>query len=204
MNGEREEKETIEARAAGRESIGRTILVIEEQPYLWAALRQRVDPGIAYVRSAAPGEVSRVWRTCRPWPWLLVGATPDPLPGLGELIGSHPIPVHWVGRPPAGLPGIPAVHADWTALVGALERLRTLAEPGVNGVRLLRNRGLQAPDGRIVLDVFNLEGLLAFPAGLALPPNGTAERAVSALETEIAANRLPLRLERTGSLLRLG
>ncbi|HEY4025902.1 MAG TPA: hypothetical protein VGO86_05675 [Candidatus Dormibacteraeota bacterium] len=179
----------------GRESIGRTILVVEEQPYLWAALRQRVDPALAYVRSAAPGEVARVWRRCRPWPWLLAGATPVLPPELTELIGAHPIPVHWVGQPPAGLPGSPAVHRDWTELVAALERLGGL---DLNGVRLLRNRGLHAPDGRIVLDVVNLEGLLAAPAGLVL--NGGAGEAIAA---EIDASRLPLRLERQGDVLRL-
>jgi hypothetical protein len=188
---------TIEA-PAGRESIGRTILVIEEQPYLWAALRQRVDPGMAYVRSAAPDELARVWRSCQPWPWLVVGATPALPDGVVELIGAHPIPLHWVGEPPPGLPGRPVLHRDWTELVAALERLRALAEDGVNGVRLLRNRGLRAPDGRIVLDVVNVEGLLAAPAGLVLPPAGAAE-----LEGEIGASGLPLRLQRQGNLLRL-
>jgi hypothetical protein len=179
----------------GRGSIGRTILVLEEQPYLWAALRQRVDPALAYVRSATPGEVARVWRTCRPWPWLLAGATRALPPDLAGLAGDHPIPVHWVGEPPAGVPGPPVVHRDWTALVAALERLGGLE---LNGVRLLRNRGLQAPDGRLVLDVVNLEGLLAAPAGLAL--NGASAEALAA---EIASSRLPLRLERAGDVLRL-
>jgi hypothetical protein len=188
---------TIEAQV-GRESIGRTILVIEGQPYLWAALRQRVDPGMAYVRSAAPGEVARVWRSCQPWPWLVVGATSDLPAGVAELLGAHPIPVHWVGEAPPGLPGRPVLHRDWTELVSALEQLRALAEAGINGVRLLRNRGLRAPDGRIVLDVVNVEGLLAAPAGLVLPPGGAAK-----LEGEIGASGLPLRLQRTGDLLRL-
>jgi hypothetical protein len=183
---------------AGRASIGRTILVIEDQPYLWAALRQRVDPGMAYVRSAAPREVARVWRSCRPWPWLVVGAASSLPPGVVELIAAHPIPVHWVGDPPPGLPGPPALHRDWTELVAALEQLRALAEAGVNGVRLLRNRGLRAPDGRIVLDVVNVEGLLAAPAGLVVPPERAAE-----LEGEIGASGLPLRLRRTGDLLSL-
>jgi hypothetical protein len=188
---------TIEARA-GRESIGRTILVIEEQPYLWAALRQRIDPGMAYVRGAGPDEVARVWRSCQPWPWLVAGATPVLPAGVAELIGAHPIPVHWVGEPPPGLPGRPVLHRDWTELIAALERLRALAEAGVNGVRLLRNRGLRAPDGRIVLGAVNVEGLLAAPGGLVLPPGGTAE-----LEGEIGASGLPLRLQRTGDLLSL-
>ncbi|HYW25509.1 MAG TPA: hypothetical protein VE953_15170 [Terriglobales bacterium] len=153
---------------------------------------------MAYVRSAAPDEVERVWRSCQPWPWLVVGATPVLPPGVVDLIGAHPIPVHWVGDPPPGLPGRPVRHRDWTELLAALEQLRGLAEAGVNGVRLLRNRGLRAPDGRIVLDVVNVEGLLAAPAGLVVSAGGAAE-----LEGEIGASGLPLRLHRSGDLLRL-
>jgi hypothetical protein len=195
----------IEAQAhqAGRESIGRTIVVLEDQPYLWAALRQRVEPGIAYVRSAAPAEVVRVWRGCRPWPWLVVGTTPELPPGVGELLDAHPIPVHWVGEAPADLPGRPVVHRDWTELVRALEELRALSEQGLNGVRLLRNRGLLAPDGRIVLDVAHVESLLAAPAGLRLPAAGAAERTAVVLEGELGASGLPLRLFRNGDLLQL-
>jgi hypothetical protein len=153
---------------------------------------------MAYVRSAAPDELARVWRSCQPWPWLVVGAAPVRPDGVAELIGAHPIPVHWVGEPPAGIPGRPVVHRDWTELVAELERVRTLAEEGVNGVRLLRNRGLRAPDGRIVLGMVNVEGLLAAPAGLVLPPAGAAE-----VEGEICASGLPLRLQRQGDVLRL-
>jgi hypothetical protein len=173
--------------------------VIEEQPYLWAALRQRVDPALAYVRSAAPDELARVWRTCQPWPWLLVGSTSAPGPRLAELVDGGPIPVHWVGRPPPTLPGRPALHGDWTELVGALDRLRDLTVHGLNGVRLLRNRGLRAPDGRIVQGVEHVEGLLAAPDGLPL-----SDWAAVAVQDEIGANALPLHLEREGALLRLG
>jgi len=187
----------------GRGSIGRTILVIEEQPYLWAALRERVDPALAYVRSAEPGELDGVWRTCLPWPWLVVGTSDLMPPGLGELLDSHPIPVHWVGPVPPGVPGRPVGHRDWTGLMGALEGLRALGEAGPGGVRLMRNRGLVTADGRIVLDVVNVEGLLAAPDGLVLPANGAAGPAAGALQAEIDVNALPLRLERIGDLLRL-
>jgi hypothetical protein len=171
-------------------------VVVEEQPYLWAALRQRVDPALAYVRGAGPAEVDAVWRACRPWPWLVVGATPTLPAGLADLLAGRPIPVHWVGPPPPGLPTRPVVHSDWTALVAALDGLRALLDTGVGGVRLLRNRGVQAPDGRIVLDVEHVEGLLAAPGGLPVADGGPLSR-------EIQAGRLPLRLERTGDLLRL-
>jgi hypothetical protein len=155
------------------------------------------------VRSATPGELAEVWRSCQPWPWLLAGTTPVAPPGLTELIGSRPIAVHWVGDPPAGLPGRPVAHPDWMALVAGLEQLRALTDEGVAGVRLLRNRGLLAPDGRIVQGVFNVEGLLAAPAGLVLPPNGGPGHALAAVREEIAANGLPLRVEQAGDLIRL-
>jgi hypothetical protein len=150
------------------------------------------------VRGAAPGELAAVWRACPPWPWLVVGATADLPPGLADLVDGLPIAVHWVGQPPAGIPGRPATHADWTALVAALERLDELTRHGVGGVRLLRNRGLQLPDGRIVLDAVSVEGLLAAPDGLALPPRG-----VEALQRELSGGALPLTLQRQGDLLRL-
>jgi hypothetical protein len=157
-----------------------------------------VDPALAYVRSAAPAELARVWETCRPWPWLLIGATPGLPAGLPGLLAPRPIPVHWVGQAPHGLPAHTAVHRDWTELVAALERLAQLVEHGVGGVRLLRNRGLRAPDGRVVLDVANLEGMLAATGGLALPAD-----CAHAIQCEIEASGLPLRLDRSGELLHL-
>ncbi|HKF77244.1 MAG TPA: hypothetical protein VKF59_13965 [Candidatus Dormibacteraeota bacterium] len=190
------------APAAGRESLGRTILIIDEQPYLWAVLRQRVELRTAYVRGVTPAQLPGVWRTCRPWPWLVVGATPGLPDGLVDLLGDHPIPVYWLGEPPPGLPGRPLVHADWMALAGDLERLNGLGVTGFGGVRLLRNRGLLAPGGRMVLGAAHLEGLLAAPDGLVMPP-GAGKRAAEAIQAEIDGHDLPLRLDRAGDLLRL-
>lgn len=161
-----------------------------------------MDPALAHVRGSTPEEVASVWRACQPWPWLLAGTTPDVPAGLPELIGSLPVPIHWIGQPPAGLPARPVVHRDWTELVAELDQLHALLEHGVAGVRLLRNRGIRAPDGRIVLDVAHLEGLLAAPGGLCLAPNGAAGPE-PAIEREIRAGGLPLRLDRAGGTLRL-
>src|SRR5205807_6951735 len=54
---------------------GRAIVVLEERPYLWAALRERVPPATAYVLGAGPAEIGAVWDRCEPWPWLLAGTT---------------------------------------------------------------------------------------------------------------------------------
>lgn len=186
----------------GRESRGRTILVIDEQPYLWAVLRQRVEPRTAYVRAAAPDQLAAVWRRCLPWPWLVVGAIPSLPPDLAELMADRPIPIHWLGDPPAGLPGRATTHADWTELAAALERLNDLCDHGPAGVRLLRNRGLEAPGGRLVLHAAHVEALLAAGQGLAVPP-GAGDRAAAAAQAEIDEAGLPLRIVRTGDVLSL-
>jgi len=170
---------------AGRRDVGRTILVIEEEPYyLWAALSARVDRGTAYVRSSTPDQLRAVWTGCRPWPWLVVGATRSLPEGLPQLLGGHPIPVYWHGPAPAGLPGRPRSFGDWQQLVSALEGLRDLS---VNGVRLLRNRGLVAPDGGFATGVPEIEGLLAAPEdGLA------AVLDVDRVRRQLEINHLPL------------
>jgi len=188
---------------AGRESIGRTILVVEDQPYLWAVLRARVERATAYVRSVTPDELPDGWRGCRPWPWLVVGATktvPDPLPAL---LDGRPIAVHWLGEPPPALGRRAVAHADWSTLVAELGRLNDLTTRGVGGVRLMRNRGVRAPDGRLVLGAAELEGLLAAPGGLPLPHDGQGERTLIAMRRVIATHSLPVRLQRDGEVVRL-
>jgi hypothetical protein len=167
--------------------------VVEERPYLWAALRQRLEPSTAYVLGASPLEVSAVWAVCDPWPWIVVGTTAAPVPGLAERLRGRPIPVHWLGAPPPGLPRSGSVHGDWLRLV---DELAALGGRSVNGVRLLRNRGLRTADGRVVPDAANVEGLFAAPEGLPAVDE-------TAIRAELAANHLPLGLAGDGALLRL-
>ena len=49
-------------------------MVIAEQPQLWGAIRDRLDPSLALVRNARPGQLAEVWSRADPWPWLVVGA----------------------------------------------------------------------------------------------------------------------------------
>lgn len=176
----------------GRTGLGRAVLVVEDEPYLWAALQERLPRATAYVRGAAPHEVRAVWEACRPWPWALVGATATLPPDLADLLADRPIPAHWLGPPPAALPVPATVHETWLELVAAVQRLDGLA---LNGVRLMRNRGLLAPDGRVVLDVPELEGLLAAPDGLPLD--------AEPLRAMLATTGLPLALERRNWGVRL-
>jgi hypothetical protein len=175
-----------------RAGVGRAILVVEAEPYLWAALQDRLCRATAYVRSAAPDEVRAVWETCRPWPWIVVGTLPDLPQDLAALLSARPVPVHWLGPPPAGLPRAATAHQTWLELLTHLVRLDDLT---LSGVRLLRNRGLVAPDGRVVLDVPELEGLLAAPDGLPVDPR--------AVDAELAAARLPFLIDQRAGNVRL-
>lgn len=171
---------------------GRAIVVLEERPFLWAALRERVEPATAYVLGATPDEIGDVWRSCDPWPWVLAGATTrlaDDLPGL---LAGAPVAVHWLGQPPAGLPPGTVTHGDWLRLAAALAGL---GQASLNGVRLLRNRGLRTADGRPVLGVPHVEALLAATAGLPVDE--------AAVARELAAGRLPLAPARRGGLVHL-
>jgi len=178
-----------------RQDVGRTILVVEEQPYLWAALAARIDRGTAYVRSSTPTELRSVWAGCRPWPWLVVGATSTLPPALPELLGERPIPVYWCGVAPDGLPGRPQIFEDWQALVAALARLRELS---VNGVRLLRNRGLVTPGGGLVTGLPEVEGLLAAPDRALV-----AGLDVARIRRQLEINRIPLDVRREDGWVRL-
>lgn len=178
-----------------RQDIGRTILVVDERPYLWAALSARIDRATGYVRSATPSQLGAVWGGCRPWPWLVVGATPRLPEGLSGLLDGHPIPVYWCGPLPAGIPGRPAVFDDWQALVDALEGL---GEVSFNGVRLLRNRGLVGPEGEAVTGLPEIEGLLAAP-GRCL----AAAVEVARIRRRLDEHRLPVDLEAADGYVRL-
>jgi hypothetical protein len=178
-----------------RQDIGRTILVIEDHPYLWAALSARIDRATAYVRSSTPAQLHAVWGGCSPWPWLVVGATRGLPEGLPELLDRHPIPVFWSGPAPAGLPGQPAVFEDWQALVDALERLR---EVSLNGVRLLRNRGLLTPAGEVATGLPEVEGLLAAPTG-----GLRARLDLARVRQQLEAKGLPLDVEAVDGYVRL-
>ena len=178
-----------------RQDIGRTILVIEEQPYLWAALAARIGRGTAYVRSSTEAELRTVWAGCTPWPWLVVGATPTLPQGLSDLLAGHPIPVYWSGPAPPGLPGRPQAFEDWQQLVQVLEGLRDLS---INGVRLLRNRGLLTPDGAFATDVPEIEGLLAAPNG-GLVAGFDLDR----VRRQLEINHLPLGIQSEDGYVRL-
>ena len=100
-------------------------MVVAEQPQLWAAIRDRLDPSLALVRNARPTQLEEVWSRADPWPWLVVGAAREVPPGLAELVADRPIPVLWLRSPEGCLPAGSVVHPSWSRLAGELDALST-------------------------------------------------------------------------------
>ncbi len=170
-------------------------MVVAEQPQLWAAIRDRVDPALALVRSARPSLLAEVWERADPWPWLVVGATrevPDALPGL---VAGRPIPVLWLRRPEGDLPPGSHVHPGWASLAG---RLDALAGASVFGLGFAPRRGIRVGARDHIARAPELEGLMAAHPR-ALPPFEHQRRARLAIER----HHLPCRLQADGRTVRL-
>jgi len=179
-----------------RRDIARTVLVVAEQPQLWGAIRDRVDPSLALVRSARPDRLGEMWARADPWPWLVVGAATRVPDQLGELLAGRPVPVRWLRQPEGVLPAGCVVHPTWASLARGLDAIAGAAAGC--GLRFAPRRGVRTPGGAHLDRVPELEGLMAaHPGGLA-PFPGLA-RARRALDR----HRLPCRLSEGGGLVRL-
>jgi hypothetical protein len=55
----------------------RTLLVVGNDAELAVALRDRLDRAYLTVFEVRPDEASEAVHACRPWPWMVVGATPE-------------------------------------------------------------------------------------------------------------------------------
>lgn len=173
-------------RLSMRRDISRTLLVIAEQPQLWATVRDRLDPRLALVRNARPAQLADVWSRADPWPWLVVGAAREVPAELVELVAGKPIPVRWYRRPEGPLPSGTVVHESWSDLAAELDGL---AAASVFGLRFAPRRGVWTWAERQLDRVPELEGLMAaHPLGL--PPFQGVARARRAIER----HRLPCRL----------
>jgi hypothetical protein len=176
-----------------RRDISRTLVVVAEQPQLWAAIRDRLDPTLALVRNARPAQLLEVWSRADPWPWLVVGAAREVPEPLGELVAGHPIPVLWLREPAGTLPAGGVVHPSWNRLAGELDALSS--EP-VFGLRFSPRRGVQANGGCVQAP--ELEGLMAaHPRGL--PVFSGIQR----VQRTIDRHRLPCRVQVAGDTVRL-
>jgi len=177
-----------------RRDISRTLLVIAEQPQLWAAIRDRLDPALALVRHARPAQLSEVWRRADPWPWLVVGAAGEVPEALGELVAGRPIPVLWLRQPGGALPAGVVVHPSWAGLSADLDRLGAT----VFGMRFAPRRGVRTEGGCTIDGAPELEGLMAaHPRGLA-PFDGVRQ-----VRRTIERFGLPCRVALEGRLVRL-
>ena len=56
----------------------RTTVVISPDGELAVGLRERLDRGRVVVKDARPGEARAAVKSCRPWPWMVIGAVPEP------------------------------------------------------------------------------------------------------------------------------
>jgi hypothetical protein len=141
----------------------RTVLVLAEDPALWARLRSDLPERLVFVRSCSAEQVEAVLQEIDPWPWLVVGhgmSFPQP---LKELAQRRPIPVLWWGDPFPDLPGHARCFTDWRRL---LEASRALLEPTLPGFRFLPVRGLETTFSPQLLSA-ELEALAAvYPSGL--------------------------------------
>jgi hypothetical protein len=177
-----------------RRDISRTLVVIAEQPQLWAAIRDRLDPSLALVRNARPAQLEEVWSRADPWPWLIVGAAREVPSELCGLMGDRPIPVLWLRQPDGALPPGAVVHPSWNRLAGELDALSTAP---VLGMRFAPRRGVRANGGPVV-QAPELEGMMAaHPRGL------PAFDGVQRVQRTIDRHALPCRLDLDGAMVRL-
>jgi hypothetical protein len=168
--------------------------VVAEQPQLWAAIRDRLDPSLALVRNARPAHLEDVWSRADPWPWLIVGAAHEVPEQLADLVADRPIPVLWL-RPPDGvLPPGSVVHPSWNRLAGDLDALSVAP---VFGLRFAPRRGVRTATGPIV-QAPELEGLMAaHPRGLPLFSG------VQRVQRTIDRHALPCQVDVDGAVVRL-
>ncbi len=169
--------------------------MIAEQPQLWAAIRDRVDPELALVRSARPAALDQVWARADPWPWLVVGASDAVPERLPALVAGRPIPVLWLRRPAGGLPAGCHVHLTWASLAS---RLDSLAAARAFGLGFAPRRGIRLRAGDRIARAPELEGLLAAHP-FALPRFEHVRRVRQAIERY----DLPCRLAADGPVMRL-
>ncbi|HYA00099.1 MAG TPA: hypothetical protein VEK76_07070 [Candidatus Binatia bacterium] len=161
----------------------RAVLVIAEDGELAVGLREHLERELVIVKDARPGEAAAAADSCRPWPWMLVGAVPRlPRQLAGRL--RRPSLIAWYGPAPAPLPRHARSFSRFMDLVaevhGSLVR-------EVGGMRLAIGSGVDLPGGTH-LRSSELQALVSTPAGFDLPAS-----AFRAAEVALRRHRIPLR-----------
>lgn len=164
---------------------GRTVLVFGDDAELATALRDRLDRAYVTVVEVLPGEELAAIQSCRPWPWMVVGAGDHVDPGVLTELGRGPTLLIWRAPPPPGLP-TRAIAADrFTVVVGTVA---TALGAEVAGMHLAIGSGVDMPDGGHVANAC-LEALVAsHPRPLVAP-----SRLVRSVARALAAHGVPLR-----------
>jgi hypothetical protein len=166
----------------------RTVLVLADDPALWARLRSDLPERLVFVRPCSADQVETVLDEIDPWPWLVVGHGNSFPKRLNELARRRPIPVLWWGDRFSALPGHARCFKDWRRL---LEASRGLLEPTLPGFRFLPVRGLETTFSPHLLSA-ELEALAAvYPSGL--PMEARSVRRVNSL---LQRHRFDWRAER--------
>lgn len=144
----------------------RTIVVISQEGELAVGLRERVDRAYALVRDVRPLEAAEGIAASVPWPWMVVGSSPDPAPEVVEAIGHRPIMIFWSGPMPQGLPA----HARTFDRFGELATAVTTAlTQSIAGMKLAVGLGIEMPDGTFARSA-ELQALVAaHPHPFAIP-----------------------------------
>ncbi len=133
--------------SAADQGLGRTVLVIGEDPELAVALRDRLDRAyVTVLRGRAPARRrTGAGRRRRPgWWWATAPAVPE---AVVELLRRHPCLVLWrraaTGWPARAHPRLRRASPTWPAAVRArCQRARSA------GMRLAPGDGVTMPDGR--------------------------------------------------------
>ncbi|HEV2954155.1 MAG TPA: hypothetical protein VG015_08700 [Candidatus Dormibacteraeota bacterium] len=157
-----------------RQDSVRTVLVVADKPYLWSALSHNLHSQLIRFRWTPAADLETNWHASRPWPWLIVGSGAQ-AGALTTLAHDLPVPVLWLGSAPVGVETAD-VHDSWEGLAADL---RCRIGFNLGGLCFAPRRGVRTPQGVVAVDVPELEGLMAAPAGMrAFGRLGLVQRAI--------------------------
>lgn len=145
----------------------RALVVISPDGEPAVGLRECLDRGRVVIKDARPGEARTALTSCRPWPWMVIGAVPQLPDGVADLIHGHPVLVLWLGPTPPCLPAHTGSFARFSALAAATGQA---LEQEVGGMRLAPGAGVLLPGMPGWSRNPQLEALIsAHPGGFDLP-----------------------------------
>jgi hypothetical protein len=167
----------------------RAMVVISPDGEPAVGLRERLDRGRVVIKDARPGEARAALTSCRPWPWMVIGAVPELPEGVAEVLDGHPVLVLWLGPAPRCLPTHGRSFPRFAALAAAAGQA---LDHEVGGMRLATGAGVLLPGMRGCSRNPELQALVsAHPGGFNLQLE-TFRPAVRALR----ARGIPLRPRR--------